>query len=497
MTVNADEQTSEDLHGGNGRADHGAQQAGPSLVPGEGAAPVHFSPGPNHASRLAAVELAVAEGRNPFLEAGKVLLRTLAELPELVAGAQTQGLNLLLVQELQTFTRLCEQANLRRDHMLASRFVLCTALDEAVNAKPGAGGGAQQTGAWSTMALLNRFHGESEGGEKVFLLIGRLSNAPDEHMPVLELIHHLLSLGFKGSYTRKTDGDRMLQTIRHRLYTLVAASREPVPRELSPHWQGVGQGKFKLLRSIPVWVSASVLGLLLFAQFSWFKYTLMAQTNDTTQRIEALAKLQPPPVAAKPVVLDLNLTQLLQPEIQQGRVQVEEDAQHARVTFKGDGMFAGGLTHLSPAAQALLVKVGGALAKVPGSVRVVGHTDNLPIATPQFPSNQALSEARAQAVAKVLVAQGVEGARIDAVGSGDTAPVAPNVTAAGRGLNRRVEIQVLPEGVVQGMVTEFASPKAPVRPAATPAAHNNTGLTQVPPVSPKGDTGALRKTYNN
>jgi type VI secretion system protein ImpK len=414
-----------------------------------------FEAGPNHDTRLADVLLAVEQNRNPFLEAGSVLLRSLAEMPKELNAEGLRGLHTLLTQELQTYTRLCEQANLRRDHMLAVRYALCTALDEAISLKPWAGGEAGNTGMWSTQALLNQFHGESQGGKTVFLLIGRLANAPDEHMPVLEVIHHLLSLGFMGDYRVQADGHRMIETIRHRLYTMVSAGREPVARELSPHWQGAGQGKFKLLRSIPVWVSASVLGLVLFGQFSWFKYQLLTKSSVVEKNIEGLAKLQPPPQARK-VVVNLNLATLLQAEIAQGRVKVDENDQRSLVVFKGDGMFAGGLDKLSPATLAILDKVAPALQQVGGTVHVIGHTDNIPVATPEFPSNIVLSEKRAQSVLKVLQAKGVDAARLQAIGKGDTQPLDPANTDAARAANRRVEIEVVASGTVAAAASQAA-----------------------------------------
>lgn len=427
-----------------------------------------FAPGPNHDTRLAEVQLAIEQNRNSFLEAGSVLLRSLSELPKELNAEGVRGLHTLLTQELQTYTRLCEQANLRRDHMLAVRYALCTALDEAISAKPWAGGEGGTTGMWSTQALLNQFHGESQGGKTVFLLIGRLANAPDEHMPVLEVIHHLLSLGFMGDYRVQADGHRMIETIRHRLYTMVSASREPVARELSPRWQGVGQGKFKLLRSIPVWVSASVLGLVLFGQFSWFKYQLLTKASVVQKDIEGLAKLQPPPQARKAAV-SLNLSTLLAAEIKLGRVKVDENDKRSLVVFKGDGMFAGGLDKLSPATLAILDKVAPALRQVPGGIYILGHTDNQPIATPEFPSNLALSDKRAQSVLKVLQAKGVDASRLHAVGMGDTQPVDAANSDAARALNRRVEIEVLPVGAPPPAAPVAPAAPARVAPAATPS----------------------------
>ena len=406
---------------------------GPGLV---------FESGSNYDARLAEVERALEQDRNPFLEAARVLLRSLAELPVELNAEGVHGLHTLLTRELHTFTRLCEQVNLRREHMLAVRYALCTALDESISRKPWAGGEAQQTGMWSTQALLNQFHGENEGGKTVFLLIGRLAHAADEHMHVLEVIHHLLSLGFMGSYQVESDGHRMVETIRHRLYTLVVAGREPVARELSSQWKGVVSGKFKLLRSIPVWVSASTVAIALFAQFSWYKYGLLHQSGDVERSVEALAYLQPAQLQQQARAIDLPT--LLRDEIANGQVNVIEDEQHTLVVFTGDGMFSGGLDKLSIGSMLTLEKVATALKQVDGSLDVIGHTDNQPIATSEFPSNQVLSEKRAQSVRNLLLLKGVAAARMQAIGKGDTQPVATNATHAGRAANRRVEIELLP-----------------------------------------------------
>ncbi len=68
-----------------------------------------------------------------------------------------------------------------------------------------------------------------------------------------------------------------------------------------------------------------------------------------------------------------------------------------------------------------------------------GHTDS--VGTDAY--NQRLSERRAQAVREVLVNQyGVAGSRVDAVGYGESRPVADNSTEEGRAINRRVEAEV-------------------------------------------------------
>ena len=73
------------------------------------------------------------------------------------------------------------------------------------------------------------------------------------------------------------------------------------------------------------------------------------------------------------------------------------------------------------------------------NVKVIGHTD----ATGSEAYNQALSERRANAVKIYLEASGIDAQRIEAIGMGETQPVATNKTKAGRAENRRVEIEVV------------------------------------------------------
>ncbi len=72
-------------------------------------------------------------------------------------------------------------------------------------------------------------------------------------------------------------------------------------------------------------------------------------------------------------------------------------------------------------------------------IRVEGHTDN----KGGKEKNQKLSEDRARSVADYLIGQGIDKSRLESVGYGDTRPVAPNLTARGRELNRRVEFIIV------------------------------------------------------
>lgn len=79
-------------------------------------------------------------------------------------------------------------------------------------------------------------------------------------------------------------------------------------------------------------------------------------------------------------------------------------------------------------------------------ISVEGHTDNVPIATSQYPSNWELSAARAASVVRFMTGHGVSPTRLEATGLAGLEPIAPNTTEAGRSRNRRVEIALLRAG---------------------------------------------------
>ncbi|WP_155947233.1 type VI secretion system protein TssL, long form, partial [Pseudacidovorax intermedius] len=322
------------------------------------------------------------------------------------------------------------------------------------------------------MSLASHFHDDAKGGDKVFLLVGRLAASPQEHIDLLELIHQVLGLGFEGRYSNATQGRRELETIRHRLLTLLSSLRGEVPRELSPHWQGERAGKLRLLRSVPVWVTASLLSLGALALFGWYKYQLVHMGADVEARIADIGRMRPASAAA-PAGRPLRLKELLAPEIARGTVSVEEDGRHSTVTFKGDDMFVPGQARVSTKLTPVLDKVAQEIKQVTGTVQVIGHSDNQPIRTSEFPSNQVLSERRAAAVAAVLEARGVQATRIQTRGRGDTAPVADNATAAGRARNRRVDIvvtqgEVSMEAGAASALGEASAPSTSPSPTPTP-----------------------------
>lgn len=105
-----------------------------------------------------------------------------------------------------------------------------------------------------------------------------------------------------------------------------------------------------------------------------------------------------------------------------------------------DVVFETGRADLKPGAAERLRPLASYLQANPNvRVRIDGHTD----AQGSDAYNQALSDRRAASVRAALGTMGVDGTRIEAVGHGESQPVAENRTPAGRQQNRRVEVTLV------------------------------------------------------
>jgi chemotaxis protein MotB len=138
-----------------------------------------------------------------------------------------------------------------------------------------------------------------------------------------------------------------------------------------------------------------------------------------------------------------------------GSVEIGAARDGAVISLSGNVLFDSGRADLKPEGLVLLDVLAGRLAELSNELRVEGHTDDTPIATPLYPSNWELSSARATTVARYLAERGIAPIRLIAAGYGEFRPAAPNDTREGRARNRRVDIVII-------------SPRPGAAPGATP-----------------------------
>ena len=149
-----------------------------------------------------------------------------------------------------------------------------------------------------------------------------------------------------------------------------------------------------------------------------------------------------------------------------------KDTPQGLVVSMPDVLFAISKYELVPAARERLARISGIVLAYPDlKLEIDGYTDN----TGSDEFNQSLSEKRAATVRDYLVDSGVSINNVYARGFGEANPVAPNTTAAGRKLNRRVEM------IVSGDVIGTAV-------GAQPAAAPNDGASGTQEPIPPADS---------
>jgi chemotaxis protein MotB len=141
------------------------------------------------------------------------------------------------------------------------------------------------------------------------------------------------------------------------------------------------------------------------------------------------------------LVADLNQ------EVQKGQLQVRRYKDMLTVDVAEQLFFDSGRATLKETGKEVLKKVADAMKSYEDkAIRVIGHTDNVPITgglQKVFPSNWELSAARATTVVRFLQDSGIEPERLIATGRAEYAPVASNDSPDGRQKNRRIEITLI------------------------------------------------------
>jgi chemotaxis protein MotB len=174
------------------------------------------------------------------------------------------------------------------------------------------------------------------------------------------------------------------------------------------------------------------------------KSRLQSSVEEMTR---ALAELEKRRAEAEGRIAEFkNLIARFRSLIDAGKLKVKIVEGRMVVVLATDILFASGSASLSKDGKAAIVEVGQVLASIPRrGFQVEGHTDNVPIASAQYPSNWELASSRAITVLKAMVEAGLPAERISAASFAETRPVASNDSKETKAQNRRIEIIIVPD----------------------------------------------------
>lgn len=217
-----------------------------------------------------------------ILAAAGPLLVLVAQLRDAVEFADVATLRNEVTSQIQKFEELAVKFGASAGDVAAARYILCSLIDETVMTTPW---GSAST--WSTSSLLNRFHNETWGGEKVFAILDRVKADPKKNLVLLKLIDMVLVLGFEGMYRVLDGGRERLADLRDEVGSLVAQHSPPPPSELSAEWRGFS-GQKSLRTFLPLWVVFAVTGVLLVCIYGYQRYKLTSNLAPVVEQLRGL-----------------------------------------------------------------------------------------------------------------------------------------------------------------------------------------------------------------
>lgn len=313
---------------------------------------------------------------------------------------------------------------------------------------------------WPRNPLVAALYGNVDAGERFYDLAAELLRYPDRDREMLELVFLCLSLGFRGRY--RIDGgagEAAIAQLRGQMARELNR-RDAEPPPLAPNWQGVKADDEKRGFTVPLWS----IGLIAVALLAAIYVGLGIRLSNRGEQLFTLASVLPPPERAdifrpivetvaepeplaEPVFMEfLPLFAEAAPPETVSALTGREDVSVAVVVVQATApeVFRSAKAVMNDAYVPLIETLAAVIrdnADLIGGVKVVGHTDSIPVQRSNpFRSNQGLSEARAKAIADMLVTLGVPPALVTFEGRAATEPIADNGTRAGRARNRRVEI---------------------------------------------------------
>lgn len=392
-------------------------------------------------------------GMNQLTACATALFALISRIRNRAQHMDPDKLRQSVVGEVRAFENRALQAGIPAQTVKVARYALCATLDDVVLNTPWGG-----QSAWGLQSMVGTFHRETVGGDRFYDLLARLEKEPAANIDMLEFLYMCMSLGFEGRLRIEQGGPEKHLQIRAALARIIRGQRGQVEWELAPHWKGVVRPFIVRSAWRLVWVCVAVAGVLLAAQFVGLSWALSSDTERVIgkmQTVEAgpvaeLERRAPPPPPPPPVpTIEQQIAKVsgfLEKEIRDGLVEVFPKGNTLTIRLAGSGMFGSGSDQLKSEFDDPIDRLTQALDDETGKIIVVGHSDNVPIRSSRFPSNMALSLARAKSVMARMAGSMSDPARLSAEGRADQEPIADNSTRDGRAKNRRIEVLLVQEG---------------------------------------------------
>ena len=395
---------------------------------------------------------------NPLIACFSALLELAPELERSTPPAQPSALRVKLQDNLIDARDAAVGMGIPLTRADQAAWFVAALLDDIALNTPWGGGSD-----WPRQPLVVALSGEVDSGTRFFDRVDDLMRHANRDPQMLELAYICVGLGFRGKQrVQPGAGESALMALRTQIARMLRdPDQETAP--LSPHWQGVDAPDEKRRFVIPIWTIALVAAGLILA----IHVSLGLQLANKSDQLFALAKavapaeraeiIRPlretaaptPEIVIVPVVTELkpDFIAKVPPDLV-AAMTIAETAQLTTLLVQGTNpeLFRSAKADINAQYLPLIAAMAAVItarSDVVGKVIIIGHTDNVPVQKKNpFGSNQGLSEARAKAVADLLVASGVDASLVTSEGHADQEPIGDNKTKKGQAQNRRIEIKI-------------------------------------------------------
>lgn len=394
---------------------------------------------------------------NPITAAAASLLILFGRLRSQVVDMQAVPLMNHVTQEIENFERQLLEWGVDPMDAMVAKYCVCGTADDIVQNLPGT-----DRAVWLQYSMVARFFNKRTSGVGFFQEVDKALADPIRKYNLLELMLTCLSLGFEGQYRAMPGGELELQRVRRQIFETLRRIKPRGDDDVSPRWKAVEMAARRNFARTPVWV----VGLLSIAVLAGAYITMRTLlTDDGNELATRMTSLHP----AEPVKINRleTVTAYIAPEPQSTQIDrireglaAEREAGLVKIDTRGDYLFVGvnnlvlfesGKSDVKPEFTELATSIAATLNAEPGPIRIVGHTDNVPLSgRGKFKNNFELSVGRAQSVATVIQGLLSDASRVQVEGKGEDEPIADNATTEGRAENRRVEIMLQREETLTG-----------------------------------------------
>ncbi|MFQ3237314.1 MAG: type VI secretion system protein ImpK [Paraglaciecola sp.] len=400
--------------------------------------PVGSSSAPHgHSNPINLNVSAQSGGENLLLSAASELLIFASNIRSLEPTNSIEQLRSDVEMLISKFDQQVNNANLSKEVTLTARYLICCLLDELVLSTPWG-----TDSIWSHQTLLSKYHKETSGGEKFFLIVDKVLEQPRRNIDLIELCYVCLSSGFCGKYRISKQGEGELLRISQKLCEPIEQLR-PIARDLSPSWQGIGKTETNFVKRFPPLMIFLVLGFVLLAFYIAFLSSLKDKAGPLYQKVESIGWQDFEPKASEndAVSPDINaiaasLKNLLRNYIEQQILAIDIQDNRLVIRFISTRLFKSGSSYVNAAALPDVNVLVNGIKNYASRVLVLGHTDS----TGKPDSNWVISRKRAEAIAKWLTTSNIQLGNTMTRGLADTQPLVSNDNVYNQSINRRVEL---------------------------------------------------------